>query len=797
MKDFHHRNAHSVGEAVSLLGKQMGKAKLNAGGTDLLGLLKDRVVPDYPELIINLKSIKDLAYIREDAEGLKIGALTRLNAIADSPLIREKYKILAEAAESVASPQIRNMCTIGGNLAQEVRCWYYRYPDQLGGTVICLRKGGGICNALTGDNRYHSIFGASALKSYPCASHCPGGIDIPSYMNEVRNGDFLRAAKILTGFNPMPAITGRVCPTFCEPECKRNEFDKPVAVRCVERALGDYMLERITEIFTSPEKETGKNIAIVGSGPAGLSAAYYLRKTGHAVTVYERLPEPGGMLRYSIPSYRLPKDIVRRQIQALQNMGIAFESGVCLGENFTVEKLSGRFDAVLIATGAWKEKPQVIKGNATIHSGLELLKIVNMGERRIPGKRVAVIGGGNVAVDVARTLLRLGAKPVVIYRRGRKEMPAFKDELEKAIEEGVAFRFLTLPIETSEANGKITLKCVKMKLGSVDLSGRRRPVVKPGSDFPLLLDAVVMAIGEEPDTDVLSGEFRKRIGNRYPGHQLGGNVFRAGDFMNGSSTVIEAVSSGRVAAQEINLSLMGVRQAEEYKPPRFVVPSFTTDIRVSNVDLPVSQRSGLDEEERHGIGMSEAQKEAGRCFNCGCVAVNPSDIGTALLALEGKIVTSKRNVEASDFFAPNATASTVLDADEVIKEILIPNMSGNVQQQYVKFTLRKPIDFAVVSVGSVISVDNGVGTDARIALGAVAPAPFRAVAAEKSLIGKLITKDAARKAAELAVSGAIPLRNNAYKIQITRALVEKAIMGNAVNDCHNGIEEEGLNNGQE
>jgi NADPH-dependent glutamate synthase beta subunit-like oxidoreductase/CO/xanthine dehydrogenase FAD-binding subunit len=787
MKDFHHRSVYSVREAATLLAKQMGRAKLNAGGTDLLGLLKDHIVPGYPELIVDLKRIKDLDYIREDREGLRIGALARLKAIAESPLIREKYRILAQAAESVANPQIRNMGTVGGNLAQEVRCWYYRYPDQLGGTVMCLRKGGGLCNALIGDNRYHSIFGASALETYPCASYCPGGTDIPSYMSEVRNGNFMEAAKILTSFNPMPAITGRVCPAFCEPECKRREFDKPVAVRCVERALGDYTLENMTEIFPSPEMESGKSITIIGSGPAGLSAAYYLRKRGHGVTVYEKLPEPGGMLRYSIPSYRLPKDVVRKQIRALQHMGIVFRTGTCLGDDFTVEGLASCSDAVLIATGAWKEKPQTVKGNAPVYSGLEFLKKVNMGERTIPGKKVAVIGGGNVAIDVARTLLKLGAKPIVIYRRGRKEMPAFRDELEKAMEAGVVFRFLTLPVEVSETNSKVALGCVKMKLGPVDESGRRRPVVKPGSDFSLSLDAVMTAIGEEPDTEVLSGEFRKKASDRYSGHHLGRNIFRAGDFMSGSSTVIEAVTSGRVAAREIDLSFAGATQVEPRKPAQFVVPSFLTHDRVSEADLPVSGKSGLEDEERQGIGIPDAEREAGRCFNCGCVAVNPSDIGTALLALEGKIVTTKRNIEASDFFAPNATAPTVLDADEVIREILVPDAPDGARQQYVKFTLRKPIDFALISVGSVISIDNGVCTDARIALGAVAPGPFRARVAEESLIGRPITEETAAEAAELAVSGAVPLRNNAYKVRITKTLVKKAIMDCAVNDSRDSI----------
>ena len=293
MKDFDHYDARTVREALDLLEKEHGRAKLNAGGTDLIGLLKDMLVDVYPKSVINIKSIPGLDYIREDDEGLRIGALTKLSAIAGSPVVKERYNIIAEAAKSVATPQIRNMCTIGGNLAQEVRCWYYRYPDQLGGTVACLRRGGPVCNALAGDNRYHSVFGAAPLASYPCSSHCPSGAAIPAWLEKMRNGKFLEAAGTLVEANPIPAVTGRVCPIFCEPECKRGQYDEPVAIRCVERSLGDYMLENASAVYAPPQAESGKKAAVVGSGPSGLAAAYYLRKAGHAVVVHEKLPEAG------------------------------------------------------------------------------------------------------------------------------------------------------------------------------------------------------------------------------------------------------------------------------------------------------------------------------------------------------------------------------------------------------------------------------------------------------------------------------------------------------------------------
>jgi NADPH-dependent glutamate synthase beta subunit-like oxidoreductase len=780
MRSFKHINASTVEEASALLRKYKGKGVLNAGGTDLLSILKGEYLTDYPEAVINLKTVSDLDYIKDGGKVLKIGALAKLSDIAKSSLLKGSCKVLVEAACSVATPQVRNTATIGGNLCQDVRCWYYRYPDHVGGRIVCLRKGGKICNALTGDNRYHSIFGTASVAAYPCSSNCPAHTNIPSFLSRISNGNLMEAARILLDFNPIPAITGRVCPVFCEPECYRTEFDEPVATRCIERSLGDTILERMAEIFTPPKTKSGRSVAIVGSGPAGLAAAYYLRKSGHGVTVFERLPEAGGMLLYSIPPYRLPKDVVRKQIQALQGMGIKFEVGVNVGKDISIAKLMGRFDAVFLASGAWKERSLGIKGEKIALSGLEFLNRVNTGAREIPGRKVAVIGGGNVAMDVARTLLRLGAKPVVIYRRSQAEMPAIRDEVKKAEEEGIEFEFLTLPTKASEANGKITLKCVRMRLGSPDASGRPRPMPIKGSDFTATFDAIIKAVGEEPDTSLLPAGLRQKALKRsLSAHLLGKNFFAGGDFITGPSTVVQAVASGREAADLIERSFKGSQPSAQAEgtEPTFRSASLETAPRVRIPELPVSERvKGVDVEDTPGLSLSEIEIEASRCFNCGCLAVNPSDIGIALTALDAKIITTKRTVDAQTFFTASATRSTLLDSDEVVTEIQIPKPQDGAQQKYLKFTLRTPVDFAIVSVVSVIKVEKGVCADARIVLGAVAPGPVRAKAAEEVIIGQSIDEHRAVEAAEQAVAGAQPLSMNAYKVEIARALVKRALL---------------------
>jgi NADPH-dependent glutamate synthase beta subunit-like oxidoreductase/CO/xanthine dehydrogenase FAD-binding subunit len=780
VKSFKHINAQTVHEACALLEGYNGKAMLNAGGTDLLLTLKGEHLLNYPEAVINIKTISGLDYIKEENGVVKIGALTRLFDIEKSPLLNERCRVLVEAVRSVATPQIRNTATIGGNLCQDVRCWYYRYPFQIGGRIVCLRKGGKICNALTGDHRYHSIFGVAGVADYPCSSGCPANINIPSYLDRVRSGNLMEAAQILLNFNPIPAITGRVCPIFCEPECYRSELDEPVAIRCIERSLGDTILEKMTDLFKPPKTESGKSVAVIGSGPAGLAAAYYLRRSGHLVTVLERMPEAGGMLLYSIPPYRLPKDVVRKQVQALRGMGIKFEIGVNVGRDVTLAKLMSRFDAVFLAGGAWKERPLGIKGEKVALSGLEFLKRVNTGAREIPGKKVAVVGGGNLAMDVARTLLRLGGEPVVIYRRGQDEMPASRSEVKKAEEEGIEFWFLTLPTEAWESNGEVTLKCLRMQLDSPDASGRPRPIPIPGSEFTATFDAVIKAIGEEPDTSLLPATFRRKAHKPgSPAHLLGKNLFAGGDFVSGPSTVVQAVASGREGARLIDLSFKGEQPCEKEggEEQDFRSPSFEAAPRIRIPELSVSERvKSIDVEEAWGPSLSEIETEVNRCFNCGCLAISPSDIGTALVALDASIVTTKRVLDAKTFFTAMATGSTVLDQDELVSEIQIPKPVDGTRQNYLKFTLRKPVDFAIVSVASVITVEAGVCVDARIALGAVAPAPLRAKKAEEVIIGRPIDEHRAAEAAEQAMADAMPLSMNVYKVEIAKTLLKRAIL---------------------
>jgi len=775
MKPFKHHNARSIREAASFLSEYGGKAKINAGGTDLLAAMRDKCLPDYPEAVINIKTIDGLNYIRRTAKGLTVGALTKLADVAASPEIRDEYSLLAEAAYSVASPHVRNMATLGGNLAQDVRCWYYRYPAQIGGPIVCLRKGGNLCSALPGDNRHHSLFGAAPLEKYPCSSYCPVQTNIPAYISKVRNREVAEAAAILIEYNPLAAVTGRVCPVFCEPECNRGRFDESVAIQCIERGVGDYLLDHVSTYFRAPERGTGKKIAIVGSGPAGLAAAYYLRRSGHEVRVYERSGEAGGMLRYSIPAYRLPKKVVSTYLDALKGMGIIFELGIEIGTAISLADLEKNHDAVLLAQGTWKSLKLNVPGEGSegVHYALDYLAAINSGQKVALGRRVVVVGGGSVAMDAARTAKRLGAPEVHVVclecreLNSKDSMLAQEQEIIEAEEEGVIIH-PSLGVQSILAeNGRVksieSVTCISVR----EPDGSFNPQFDAAcAALTFDVDSIIVAIGQTAEVSL--GEA-----------STSGRVFTAGDMVTGPSTVIQAVASAREAVSSIEAVLIG---QDSRSPAESATESFFTDslfvetprVRIHIRPAPERTRD-IDVEDVSGLDLEDVEKEANRCFNCGCLAVNPSDVGVALVALNATVVTTKRKMKADRFFTASATCSTVLEPGEIIKEVFIPKPPDGTRQSYSKFTLRTPIDFAVVSVASILNVRNGVCADARIVLGGVAPEPLRARASEELIKGKALSEKVAAEAGKAAVRSAVPLAMNDYKIEITRTLVKRAI----------------------
>jgi NADPH-dependent glutamate synthase beta subunit-like oxidoreductase len=458
-----------------------------------------------------------------------------------------------------------------------------------------------------------------------CGEACPAGIDIPRYVRLIGEGKFAESLAVIKQAMPFPGILGRACFAPCEDNCRQAKQEEPIAIRMLKRFAYDHA----TYEEKKPTKQTGKRVAIIGSGPAGLTAAYYLAKMGHGVTIFEDLPQAGGMMRVGIPAYRLPRRILDDEIDMVKNLGVEIKT------NTKVESLDTLFkdgyQAVLVATGAHQGIKMGVEGedHPKVMECIDFLRDVNFGKKVKLGDRVAVIGGGNAAIDAARAALRLGAKDVTIfYRRTRAEMPANASEVEEAIKEGVKIEFLAAPTKVFSKNGAVTLENIRMKLGAPDASGRPRPEPIDGSEFKVDVDAVIAAIGQRPEVPV---QFKLEIGK---GNVVVADaetmatsqkaVFSAGDAVIGPASVVEAVRTGKKAAISIDKHLggKGVLPIEEIKVKdltsrdTFMQRWAGESKRVEMPSLPVEKRlQGFDEVEL-GLSAEMAMAEGKRCWRC-------------------------------------------------------------------------------------------------------------------------------------------------------------------------------------
>jgi NADPH-dependent glutamate synthase beta subunit-like oxidoreductase len=775
MKPFSHINAKTIEEASEILAA--GGASLNAGGTDLLGALKDNILPEYPETVVNLKTVPGLDYIKEEGGTLKIGALTRLADIAADPAVTEKYTALAQAAKSVATPHIRDMGTIGGTITQLPRCWYFRKPEN---RFNCLRKGGDECFAILGDNRYHSAFGGAKVCATPCTQKCPGATDIPGYFEQLRAGNWDEAARIIMQVNPMPMLTGRVCAHPCQTGCNRNATDESVSVHAVERTLGDYILENSDKFFAPPATETGKSVAIVGSGPAGLSAAYYLRKAGSKVTVIDSKPEAGGMSMYAIPAYRLPKDIVRSYIKVLEKMGIVFKLNTKVGDTVMPEELERAYDSVLYATGTWKRPVLGLSGEELTVFGLDFLVDVGKWMEGKLGSEVFVMGGGNVAMDVAITAKRLGAKKVTLAcLEPRDRMPASAEEIARAEEEGIVIMPSWGLSKVVEENGVVKGMELKSCTSVWDEDGVFNPQYDVCTTIVVEAENLLMAVGQKVDLSFLDEKYQIQLNRRglidisqETSMTSRKGIFAAGDATTGPGTVIGAIATGHKAANGIKLFLGG----GDFKETAGTGKAVTYDAEGVKNKTPLklreisAEKRRLDLEDSVTASAAEAVSETLRCMNCGCHAVHPSDVSPALIALDAKIVTNRRTINAESFFDVKVSRNTVLGDGEIVTEIQVPEPDNGSKSAFKKFAFRKSIDFPVVNVAIV------TGKSPRVALGAVAPRPFRAKKAEVILTGKDIDEALAEAAGLAAIEDARPLPDTKYKLQIVKTLIKRTLL---------------------
>ncbi len=468
-----------------------------------------------------------------------------------------------------------------------------------------------------------------------CRLSCPAGTNVTGYVALVSRGQFKEALELIRETNPLPTVCGHVCPSFCEDGCNRREFDEALSIGELERVAADYMLKRKDSAKPAPVTRKEK-VAIIGSGPGGLSAAFHLKKMGYYVKVFEKESVPGGMLAVGIPKYRLPLEVLQKDIDHIKGTGVEIETNAEIDKQ-RLEEIRQEYDALFISVGSHQSRKLGVEGEdspAVIH-GVDFLRELNLGKEVKVGNKVAVIGGGDVAIDAARCALRLGAEVTIVYRRSREEMPARAEEIKEAEEEGIKITYLAVPTRIIGKNGSIGgMECVRMELGEADESGRRRPIPVEGSEFTIEVDMVIPAIGQSSDLAFLEDKGVEAPRGRWittddnfmttqPG------IFAGGDVVTGPATVVEAIGMGRKAAISIDRYLRDEPFPEKVEEKRIEFEDVPPDRLPKKKDeshkpseIPVEERKRGFDEVRVGLSRKEAIAEAQRCLNWHCCDCN-------------------------------------------------------------------------------------------------------------------------------------------------------------------------------
>ncbi|MBA7646698.1 Ferredoxin--NADP reductase [subsurface metagenome] len=550
---------------------------------------------------------------REGSDAL----LEIINRITNGKGKESDIELLSDLCEAIIEA---SQCGLGQTLPKPVLSTIRNFKDEYIEHIKYKR-----CSALI----------CKGLISSPCQHICPLLQSAPCYIGLIAQGKFEEAIKIVRKENPLPLICGRVCHAPCEEKCLAGDWGNPIAIRSLKRFLADYEMKHDVNGGEKPKSEREEKIAVVGSGPGGLTCAYYLALEGYKVTVFESQPVAGGMLALGIPEFRLPRDILKYEIDRIKKLGVEIKLDTTIGKDIPLDKLKEEYKAIFIAIGAHKGLKMKIPGEDAegVIDAVEFLRDINLGNDVKIGDKVIVVGGGNSAIDAARVTKRLGKDTKIFYRRTKAEMPAIKSEIEEAIKEGIDIQFLVTPIKVQSSNGKVNnIECIRMELGDVDESGRRRPVPIEGSEFKVEADTLILAISQEPDVSPLVGGNGLKISEwstiEVDPETLLTNeegIFAGGDAVSGPNTVTEAMAHAKVAAQMIDKYIKGEKLERKYertRPAVHVEPIELSEEEIKDLKkpemplIPVAQRMDNFKEVEMGFTEADAIAEAKRCLRC-------------------------------------------------------------------------------------------------------------------------------------------------------------------------------------